>query len=57
MIHVSTDFVFDGSKSSPYLETDTTQPQGVYALTKRDGNWRCNKPATDISSSGLLGVF
>ncbi|HOZ75882.1 MAG TPA: dTDP-4-dehydrorhamnose reductase [Flavobacterium sp.] len=37
MIHVSTDFVFDGSKSSPYLETDTTQPQGVYALTKRDG--------------------
>lgn len=37
LIHVSTDFVFDGSKNSPYTEDDATNPQGVYGKTKRKG--------------------
>ncbi|OYY04462.1 MAG: dTDP-4-dehydrorhamnose reductase [Acidocella sp. 35-58-6] len=37
LIHVSTDYVFDGNKGSPYLEDDVTAPTGVYGLTKRDG--------------------
>lgn len=37
LIHISTDFVFDGGSSSPYKEDDTTNPQGVYAQTKLDG--------------------
>jgi len=39
-IHVSTDYVFDGSKSSPYRETDPVSPLGAYGRSKLEGERR-----------------
>ncbi|MEO1032348.1 MAG: dTDP-4-dehydrorhamnose reductase [Bacteroidota bacterium] len=47
LIHISTDFVFDGYKSYPYNEDDKTNPQGVYGWSKRKGEIAIIERMTD----------
>jgi dTDP-4-dehydrorhamnose reductase len=37
LIHISSDYVFDGTKRTPYRESDATGPQGLYARSKLAG--------------------
>jgi dTDP-4-dehydrorhamnose reductase len=37
LLHISTDYVFDGSKRARYVETDPPSPLGIYARSKRAG--------------------
>lgn len=37
LLHISTDFVFDGNQTKPYTEMDTPNPTSVYGQTKLDG--------------------
>jgi len=39
LVHFSTDFVFDGTASQPYTETDAPNPRGTYAASKLLGEW------------------
>lgn len=37
LVHISTDYVFQGDKGSPYLESDSLSPLGVYGVSKAQG--------------------
>jgi dTDP-4-dehydrorhamnose reductase len=49
-LHISTDFVFDGTKDGPYIETDPIGPISVYGRTKAEGE----KRITDIGGKILI---
>jgi dTDP-4-dehydrorhamnose reductase len=40
LVHISTDYVFDGDKSCAYVETDPVHPLGVYGRSKAEGEAR-----------------
>ena len=60
LVHVSTDYVFDGTKTSPYLESDPTGPRSVYGSTKLLGERAIALAApqthTIVRSSWLFGT-
>ncbi len=41
LIHISTDYVFDGRSWLPYQEEDPTNPTGIYGRSKREGEINC----------------
>ena len=55
-IHVSTDYVFDGRKASPYREDDVPCPLNVYGRSKLDGDSRCVTPSVFAGSWHVLGL-
>jgi len=58
LLHVSTDYVFDGSKGSPYLEEDNPRPLNAYGITKLAGEHfvRATTPKHFVvRTSGLYG--
>jgi len=60
IIHVSTDYVFDGSKGQPYAESDPVSPLGVYGKSKEEGESKLRsilKQHIILRTSWLYGAY
>ena len=60
LIHISTDYVFDGNHSQPYKESDPVSPVGVYGETKRAGELAVLNSSIDalvIRTSWMYSVY
>jgi dTDP-4-dehydrorhamnose reductase len=60
LIHISTDYVFDGTKPTAYVEDDPVSPIGVYAQSKADGEAAVRAEAPEhmiIRTSWVYGEF
>jgi dTDP-4-dehydrorhamnose reductase len=60
MVQISTDYVFDGTKHTPYVETDPTSPASVYGSTKLEGElevMKCCKRVMVIRTAWLYSTF
>ncbi|HEY9123117.1 MAG TPA: dTDP-4-dehydrorhamnose reductase [Bacteroidales bacterium] len=59
LIQVSTDYVFDGTQSTPYIETDKTNPQSSYGRSKLDGELalKDNENAIIIRTAWLYSKY
>jgi dTDP-4-dehydrorhamnose reductase len=59
LVHISTNYVFDGRRDEPYAEPDAPSPRSIYALTKLAGEYMalayCDS-ALVVRSAGLYGL-
>ncbi len=60
LIHISTDYVFDGAKTTPYTEDDPVNPLGVYGASKAEGERLVNAALPEnrciVRTQWLYGV-
>jgi dTDP-4-dehydrorhamnose reductase len=56
MVAFSTDYVFDGTKRTPYVESDAPNPMGAYGRTKLHGEAAAGERAWIVRSSWLFGA-
>jgi dTDP-4-dehydrorhamnose reductase len=60
IVHISTDYVFDGSKQGAYVESDPIAPLGIYGATKAEGEARvraANERHIILRSSWVFGQY
>ncbi len=60
LVHISTDYVFDGRSSTPYRETDPATPLGVYGVSKWEGEEQIRRIAPShwiIRTSWLYSIY
>ena len=58
LVHFSTDYVVDGTKGSPYVETDQPGPLSIYAMSKLAGEWAVQRYCQKyflVRTCGLYG--
>ena len=56
LVYFSSDYVFDGRKHEPYVESDAPNPQGAYARTKLHGEAAAGEHAWVVRSAWLFGA-
>jgi dTDP-4-dehydrorhamnose reductase len=56
LVYFSTDYVFDGSKSEPYVESDSPNPLSAYGRSKLHGEAAAGDDAWIVRSSWLFGA-
>jgi dTDP-4-dehydrorhamnose reductase len=57
MVHYSTDYIFDGTKTSPYMETDAPNPLGAYGRSKLEGDQAVKASGADQLIFRLCWVY
>lgn len=57
LVHYSTDYVYDGKKDGPYVETDHTGPQSAYGRTKLEGEQAIERSGCDALVFRTSWVF
>ncbi len=57
LVHISTDYVFDGKKQSPYLEDDPPHPLNVYGLTKLAGEYMLSNEMENYLILRVSGIY
>lgn len=57
LCHISTDYVFDGTKTSPYVEWDAPNPQSAYGRSKLAGEHEAGPLSTIVRTSWVCGRY